>query len=217
MDSIASTFPAAGATAPQTTTDRDALSSDFETFITMLTAQMENQDPLNPLDSQDFATQLATFSGVEQQVKTNDILGSLNSQLVSSSLGDMASWVGMNARLAAPAHFDGNPIAIVPNPPSFAERTELVVYDRTGSEVQRFDIPVSDAELEWAGVSPSGTPFETGNYSFEVVAYNQDEVIDIHTPDIFMEVLEVRSIDGQSIIVTDGGNLHAANLVSGLR
>ena len=49
-----------------------ALSSDFETFLKMLTVQMENQDPLNPVDSADFAVQLATFSSVEQQVLTND-------------------------------------------------------------------------------------------------------------------------------------------------
>lgn len=199
------------------TSDRDALTSDFETFITMLTVQMENQDPLNPLDSQDFATQLATFSGVEQQVKTNDLLGTLNMQFLSSSLGDMASWVGMDARIAVPAHFDGSPVTIVPNPPSFAERTELVISDRTGAEVQRFDIPVSDAEFDWAGVTPEGTPFPDGRYSFDVVAYNRDEIIDVHTPDVIMRVQEVRSIDGQPVVVTEGGHLHPATLVSGLR
>ncbi len=41
------------------------ISADFETFLKMLTVQMQNQDPLNPVDSSDYATQLATFSGVE--------------------------------------------------------------------------------------------------------------------------------------------------------
>ena len=44
------------------------ISSDFQTFLTMLTTQLQNQDPLNPVESSDFAVQLATFSGVEQQV-----------------------------------------------------------------------------------------------------------------------------------------------------
>ena len=43
-----------------------AESSDFETFLKMLTVQMQNQDPLNPVESTDYAVQLATFSGVEQ-------------------------------------------------------------------------------------------------------------------------------------------------------
>ena len=54
-----------------------AISSDFETFLKMLTVQMQNQDPLNPVDSSDYAVQLATFSGVEQQAQTNDLLKGL--------------------------------------------------------------------------------------------------------------------------------------------
>ncbi|SFR33601.1 flagellar hook capping FlgD N-terminal domain-containing protein [Litoreibacter janthinus] len=194
-----------------------ALSSDFETFIVMLTAQMENQDPLNPLDSQDFATQLATFSGVEQQVKTNDLLSALNSQLLTSTLGDMASWVGMEARLAAPAHFNGVPIEIVANPPVFAQRAELIVKDESGQEVQRLDIPVSDGPIDWAGVSSNGQPFEYGTYSFEIASYANDELIDTQVPDVFTRVTEIRTVDRQAVVVLEGGAIYPALLVTGLR
>ena len=60
------------------TTPSGQISSDFETFLKMLTVQMKNQDPLNPVESTDYATQLATFSGVEQAVLTNDLLKSVN-------------------------------------------------------------------------------------------------------------------------------------------
>ena len=63
----------APAAAPQGA-EKPKISSDFETFLRMLTVQMQNQDPLNPIQSSDFAVQLATFSGVEQQVRTNDLL-----------------------------------------------------------------------------------------------------------------------------------------------
>ncbi len=116
MDSLSLTPASPQTSAPSSTSSSSSLSTDFETFLVMLTAQMENQDPLNPLDSQDFATQLATFSGVEQQVKTNDLLSALNSQLLTSGMGDMASWVGMEARMATPAYFDGSPVEIVANP-----------------------------------------------------------------------------------------------------
>ena len=64
------------------------ISSDFETFLKMLTAQMENQDPLNPMDSADYAVQLATFSSVEQQVLTNDLLQAMTLQLGSSGMAE---------------------------------------------------------------------------------------------------------------------------------
>ena len=57
-----------GSPGKEHTKNAAVLSSDFETFLKMLTTQMQNQDPLNPVDSTDYATQLATFSSVEQQV-----------------------------------------------------------------------------------------------------------------------------------------------------
>jgi len=64
------------------TTTRTEISSDFETFLRMLTVQMQNQDPLNPVDSSDYAVQLATFSSVEQQVQTNVQPGADNAQII---------------------------------------------------------------------------------------------------------------------------------------
>lgn len=213
---IASILPTSTAAATAAS-DKAAISSDFETFIKMLTAQMENQDPLNPLDSQDFATQLATFSGVEQQVKSNELLAALGTQMQLSGLGDMAGWVGMEARLATAATFQGAPIEIVPNPPAFADSAELVVYDKAGVEVQRQAIPVSDEPVFWAGVSSDGTPMSNGEYSFAIEAKSNGEIIDTHVPDIFARVNEVRLVDGVSVVVLDGGAIHAAGSVSGLR
>lgn len=193
------------------------IKSDFETFLKMLTAQMENQDPLNPLDAQDFATQLATFSGVEQQVRTNDLLTALSGQMATSGLADMASWVGREARMAVPADFNGAPVEIVANPPAFAERSELVVRNSQEVEVQRIPIPVSDDPIDWAGVDEGGEPFPNGSYSFTVVSYSNDEAIDDHTPDIFATVREVRNINGQSVVVLEGGGLQPAGAVTGLR
>ncbi len=76
-------------------TSKKAISSDFETFLKMLTVQMQNQDPLNPVDSSDYAVQLATFSSVEQQVLTNDILRSLSDQIGGGSIQQLAGWIGM--------------------------------------------------------------------------------------------------------------------------
>jgi len=120
-----------------TPTNQGVISSDFETFLKMLTAQMENQDPLDPMDSADYATQLATFSGVEQQVLTNDLLQVLSGQFAVSGMAQMASWVGKEARAPVAGYFDGAPITVAPNPASIADRVELVVRDADGTEVQR--------------------------------------------------------------------------------
>lgn len=96
-----------------TKTDGTKISTDYQMFLKMLTAQMKNQDPLNPIDSTDYATQLATFSGVEQQVKTNDLLTSLTGQLGVSGMGQLASWVGMEARAAVAVPYQGDRKSVV--------------------------------------------------------------------------------------------------------
>ena len=90
--------------------DKDVVNSDYTTFLKMLTAQVQNQDPLDPMSSDDFSSQLATFSGVEQQVKTNDLLAALGVQMGAMGMSQYASWIGLEARAAAPANFDDSSI-----------------------------------------------------------------------------------------------------------
>ena len=193
------------------------LSGDFEMFLQMLTVQMQNQDPLNPVDSTDYATQLATFSGVEQAVLTNDLLKSLSSQLTSGGLADMAAWVGKEARVAAPGYFDGEPITLAPNPAVLADAAEIVVRNDLGVVVQRFDVPISAEPVEWAGVDTGGYPFPEGMYSFELVSSLEGEVLTEDTVEIYATVTEVRAQDGETILILDGGSAVATSQVSALR
>ncbi len=197
--------------------DADELSSDFETFLRLLTAQMENQDPLNPVDSQDFATQLATFSGVEQQVKTNDLLESLSASMLNSSFGQMASWVGMEAKVAAPVQFDGSAITLFPSFPSGSDTAQLIVRASNGAEVQRLPIDPSLAEVEWAGVADSGSPLPSGQYSFEVAGYSGGDLLETTTPEAYGEVTEVRSEGGAIQIVLAGDAIVGSDQVTALR
>jgi flagellar basal-body rod modification protein FlgD len=203
--------------AANTKSDKDAISSDFETFIKMLTAQMENQDPLNPLDSQDFATQLATFSGVEQQVKTNDLLGALGSQMALSGLGDIASWVGMEARIAAPVDYTGDPVELSLSPATIADNVELVIKNEAGTEVNRVSVAKTDDSYSWNGTGTNGQALAHGAYSFELVSRKDGEIIDTKTPEAFVSIDEVRLDGGAAVIVLQGGTTHPATSVRGLR
>ena len=168
-----------------------AITSDFETFLVMLTTQIQNQDPLKPMDSQEFAVQLATFSGVEQQVQSNDLLKQLTSQNTTAGLADMASWVGMEARSAAPFSFTGEAMTIDPPLVPSSDRTELVVRSLDGAEVQRFEIPNNGSPLQWAGVRSDGSLVPPGTYSLSVEGFLEQEstqTLPIETYDIVSEV-----------------------------
>ena len=82
-------------TAVQSAKQAGAQASDYETFLKMLTVQMQNQDPLNPVEASDFAAQLANFSAVEQQVLTNNLLTSIEARLAATGVSQLAGWVGM--------------------------------------------------------------------------------------------------------------------------
>lgn len=82
-------FPNTGGPAPAGPVPQ--INADFQTFLRMLTTQLQNQDPMNPMESSDFSVQLATFSGVEQQVMTNQLLTSLSARM---ELSELSSWHG---------------------------------------------------------------------------------------------------------------------------
>ena len=205
--------PAQTAIAPKAS----GLSSDFDTFLKMLTAQARYQDPLDPVDSTQYASQLAQFSMVEQQVVTNDALAALASQLGGSDISTLASWVGMEARAIAPAYFDGSPITISPNPASVADRVELVVYDDNGDVVQRNVIPVSAEPVEWAGVDGDGNPLPEGSYSFLVESYSGDELILNEPAEVYGRVTEAQVLNGDIVLILEGGQAILSTSVTGLR
>jgi flagellar basal-body rod modification protein FlgD len=72
--------PAAASSSSKTTTASTVttgIADNFQTFLTLLTTQLQNQNPLDPLDTNQFTQQLVQFAGVEQQLKSNDQLKSL--------------------------------------------------------------------------------------------------------------------------------------------
>lgn len=223
MDAVTSATSAANsrtATAAQAAAanqNETALSSDFETFLRMLSVQMQNQDPLNPQDSTEFATQLAQFSTVEQQTLTNTLLTNLGTQLGAMGLSGLTNWVGMDARVKAPAHFSGTPIEVVPNANPQADKAYLVVKNANGAEVQRFSIDPKADTLQWAGVNNSGKPFANGIYSFETESYAKEELLDTVSADVYARVTEARNDPDGVTLIAPGGVEFASDKVLSLR
>jgi flagellar basal-body rod modification protein FlgD len=199
------------------------VSSDFETFLKMMTTQARFQDPLEPMDSSDYAAQLAQFSMVEQQVQTNDLLKTLSTALqlgstTQTSVGALSGWIGMEALSYAPAHFDGAPVTIAPNPLSAADSAYLVVYDAQGNEVQRQGIPISPDEVQWHGVAElNGSTFPQGNYTFEIESYQGDQLLLAERAQTYGRVTEARVEEGQTILILKGNLAVLADDVTGLR
>lgn len=194
-----------------------AISSDFETFLRMLTAQIENQDPLNPVDSTDFATQLATFSSVEQQVLTNDLLTNLGAELGALGMSQLSTWVGMNANAIMPVNFNGDPVRIVTEGSDLADKAHLVVRNDAGAEVARYEVPTSRQQTLWQPVGPGGQPLPLGTYQLEVESSLQGEVVGTSAVLVEGRIIEARNENGVPLLVMNTGQEVSSADIVGLR
>lgn len=193
------------------------LSSDFETFLKMLTAQAKYQDPLEPIDSSEYAAQLAQFSMVEQQVLGNDRLAELTAQMTLSNMTQIAALIGMEARTTQAVYYSGDALTVDSKPATGADEAYLIVKNNDGFVVERSQIPVSDEPILWNGVDENGVPLSNGFYKFEIESSAQGEVISTLPASTFARIAEVRSLDGAPSLVLQGGTeIIAANL-TGLR
>ncbi len=216
MDPVTSQpVPTAGA-APSISSN-SAISSDFETFLTMLTVQIENQDPLNPVDATDFATQLATFSSVEQQVLTNDLLQDVKGILNGNTLQQMGDWVGKQALTKSPAFYDGQPIEMNLDFAHGADTAYLTVRDSSGALVNREAVSVNDTTYAWDGKDTLGLEVPVAQYTFAIENYAGDTTLDQTIPATYGRIEEVRSVNGSYVLFLNGGAEVSPDEVLGLR
>ncbi|WP_417740839.1 flagellar hook capping FlgD N-terminal domain-containing protein [Salipiger sp.] len=206
-----------GAAREEQTKNAAVLSSDFETFLKMLTAQMKNQDPLNPVDSTDYATQLATFSSVEQQVLTNDLLADLAQAMTGGTLQQLGSWIGRDVLAEDAVRFDGTPLVLRPDIAPGADAARLVVRDAAGAVVQRLSLDPTEPLVAWRGLDDGGAPIASGIYSFEVESLSGGTIVAQQPAKVYNPVIEVRREGDATLLTLSGGSEIDASSVTALR
>ena len=209
-------------TKPSLTGTKDAqaaavLSSDFETFLQMLTAQARFQDPLEPVDSSEYAAQLAQFSMVEQQVQSNELLKALGAQFGGNGFAQMATWIGLEARTTAPVPFDGDSLSVFTKTEPGADEAILIVYGQDGSEIQRLPIPTDATEFQWTASTSDGSDLPAGTYSFAVESRSAEQIVSTEKAETYARITEARSQNGEARFVLRGGSIVTADDVVALR
>ena len=191
------------------------ITSDYNTFLKMLTTQMQNQDPLNPIDSADYAVQLATFSGVEQQSRTNQLLERLNGQFGMMGMAQLATWVGQEARAAVPVWLDETAVTLSPEPAKTADRAVLVVRDATGQLVSREDMPASTDPYQWLGADAKGDPLPRGLYSLSLESYAGEQLIATTPVQSYARIIEAQTgLKGTTLLLAGGVEVAASDVTA---
>src|SRR4030095_12600005 len=102
------TAPSAATSATNSTSSNTTIANNFQTFLTLLTTQLQNQNPLDPLDTNQFTAQLVQFAGVEQQLRQNDQLATLISLQKTAQSTAALGYVGYTVAVdGSKAPYDG--------------------------------------------------------------------------------------------------------------
>jgi flagellar basal-body rod modification protein FlgD len=156
-----------------TSTAGTTLAGNFQTFLTLLTTQLQNQNPLSPLDTNQFTQQLVQFAGVEQQLKTNDQLTTLVSLQQTAQTTQALGFVGKTAVV------DGSTTALANGAATWSlsvptnSNVNISITNGTGQTVYSGSYSVNagaNQAFGWDGKGNDGTQWPDGQYKMTATA-----------------------------------------------
>jgi len=164
-------------------TASNKLNSDFNFFLKMLTTQLQNQDPTEPMDVSQMTQQIAQYSGVEQQVQTNANLEKLLNQQKQSQLSTAVSYIGKEVEMEGNTGTlqyakDGTKTGTAEfsyQLPENVATASVTLKDKDGNVVYTGSGPTAKGKntVRWNGISSiTNKQLDAGTYSIEVVAKN---------------------------------------------
>ena len=190
------------------------IGEEFNSFIQLLTAQVQNQDPLSPMDSTQFVEQLATFSTLEQQVRSNDTLESIASMI--SDLHSIAAtdWLGQNVSVESSwVPYQSEPVNYTVDFPESISKAVLNIQDSQGNVVLTENLDMSADSFSWDGHTDAGGTSPDGIYQFGIDLYQSGTYVGTVAPRVLTTVTGVGNENGTlkfgttSNLTTDLGNI----------
>jgi flagellar basal-body rod modification protein FlgD len=147
-----------------------------DAFLKILMAQIQHQDPLQPMDDTTFVTQLAQFSSLEQQVSTNQLMQNLVSGQQAAQTTQDAGLVGHSVTVSAAQTVLGSgglgaPVSFALG--SAAQSVTVSITDASGNAVRTMNFgaePAGMMQTLWNGQNDGGTPQPPGTYNISVSA-----------------------------------------------
>lgn len=154
------------------------LSNDMDMFLTLLTTQLKNQDPLDPMDNAEMTNQLVQFANVEQQITQNRNLEQMITLLNAQSAATSVAYIGKDIQYTdSTTMYAGAPVTFGYTPEKTAETLTINVVDAEGNTVRQLDGEKSAQRhtVVWDGLDDDGNPVPEGQYTFMPVAKNADD------------------------------------------
>ena len=176
MTTTVNNIPVYDRTAPPTpTTSNGTSAADLsKNFLKMLTVQLQNQDPMNPMDNAAMTSQLAALNQVDGINKLNTSVTALVAQMQSANFMNLSSSVGKTALAeGSQIYFSGQDVGMSAKLDSPAESLRAVIRDGSGQIVNQFDFgptPAGMNDFIWDGGDDAGKQVKSGMYTLELTA-----------------------------------------------
>jgi flagellar basal-body rod modification protein FlgD len=192
------------------------LSSNLDNFLTILTTQLQYQDPLSPMDSSEFTNQLVQFASVEQQIQGNRNLESLIALQESNIMVGAVSYIGKDVEVSGQtAKLENGKAEFNYSLSEDAQAALLAIYDEKGTQVlfKKADTDAGRHTFIWDGKSDKGETLPDGKYTIQIVAANADAKEIKPTYTIRGRVTGVGTTGGVPTLDLDGLDVPLANVV----
>ena len=152
--------------------DQKTIAGNFNTFLQLLTTQLKNQNPLDPLDTNQFTQQLVQFAQVEQQLRSNDQLATLVSLQKTTQSTAALSFVGQNVVV------DGSTAQLVNNQATWSftspkpATATITIKDSSGQLAfsGNYTLQTGPQNFQWDGKGNDGTQWPAGAYTMSVTS-----------------------------------------------
>lgn len=196
--------------APMTKNEQSSagLAQDFNDFLKLLTTQLQNQDPLSPMDSTEFTNQLVQFSQVEQQIRTNSYLETLvtlqDLSLTSIALGYIGMNVEVNGSEFQYEEGQGAYEFSYQLPAGGANDVKITIYDEQNQVVSEFVGAKSGGKntAVWDGKDKDGNPAEGGNYRISIKAVDKEGKQIAAQTSITVLIDGIETVNGQLLMTS---------------
>jgi len=186
------------------TSPNQSIGEEFDSFIRLLTAQVQNQDPLAPLDSTQFVEQLATFSSLEQQVQSNQSLEQISALI--SDLNSLAAneWLGEEVTIESSyVPYLGESLTFEIDPPASSDTAILTVRDPNGLVILSEALDRNSVRQNWDGRLNGGATALPGTlYNISIDYYQNGTFTSSEAPKFVTTVTETANEAGKLMLGT---------------
>lgn len=212
VTSTTSTSAAATAAAPAS-----KLNADFNMFLKMLTTQMQNQDPLSPMDTSQYTQQLVQYSQVEQSMEQSTTLKSILASLGTQNLTQASSLIGhqVETNSGVSGLSAGTPAQWSWSAPREVGTMTATITDASGKAVDTRSVTGGSAagSFAWDGTTASGRTMAAGNYTLALTGTDASGNEVIITPHAVGTVSDVQLQNGAIQVTINGQQVGSANLI----